>query len=132
MVYRILADMVVLVHFGFVLFAVLGGALAFWRRKIVWIHIPVVVWAVLIEWAGWICPLTPLENILRLKGGEAGYSGGFVEHYIMPLLYPENLTRTVQIVLGFCVLLLNAVIYWRLVATRRRQTGRKRKGKFFF
>lgn len=125
MVYRILADMVVLVHFGFVLFAVLGGLLAFRRWKMVWIHIPVAAWAVLVEWAGWICPLTPLENMLRMKGGEAGYAGGFVEHHVMPVLYPEDLTRTVQIVLGVCVLLLNAAIYWRLVATRRRQKRKR-------
>jgi hypothetical protein len=112
MIYRVLADLVVLLHFSFVLFAVLGGLLVWRWRFWIWFHLPAVLWAVLIEFAGWICPLTPLENYLRTKSGIPGYEIGFVEHYIMPLLYPAQITRTVQVVLGLLVLVLNLVIYY--------------------
>ena len=85
-----------------------------------WLHVPAAVWGVLIEYTGWICPLTPLENSLRMRGGEAGYSGGFIEHYIQPLLYPAGLTRSTQIVLGSLVLVLNLVAYGKAVSRMRR------------
>lgn len=116
MFYRLLADVVVLGHFLFVLFAVLGGFLALKWPGWAWIHIPAVFWAALIEFAGWICPLTPLENLLREKGGAAGYDSGFIEHYLLPVLYPDALTRSWQIVLGCIVLGINLAIYswvWR-------------------
>jgi hypothetical protein len=116
MIYKLLADLVFLAHLAFVLFVVLGG-IAVWRvPKLAWIHLPVVAWGALIEFAGWICPLTPWEQSLRRLAGEDGYSGGFVEHYLLPILYPEGLTREVQIVLGVLVLVINAVAYaliWR-------------------
>ncbi len=111
MVYQALADVIVLVHLGFVVFAALGGFLVLRWTRCAWIHIPSVAWAAWIEFAGWICPLTPLENWLREKAGEVDYSGGFIEHYIIPLLYPTALTRELQITLGILVLVINFAIY---------------------
>jgi len=119
MLFRLLADITVVFHFAFILFAVLGGLLTFWWKKAIWLHIPVVLWAAAIEFRGWICPLTPLENWLRKKGGECGYHGGFVEEYILPVVYPAGLTREVQIVLGILVLAVNLMIYWRVIRSRR-------------
>lgn len=120
MVYQLLADLVVVLHFGFVVFAVAGALLVLRWRRVVWAHVPAAVWAALIEFAGWICPLTPLENWLRLQGGGGGYRGGFVDHYILPILYPGGLTRSAQIVLGLLVLLVNAAIYgWLLWSVSR-------------
>lgn len=116
MLYRLLADLVVLLHSAFVLFVVLGGLLALRRPRAAWFHLPAALWGAGIEFAAGICPLTPLENHLRQLGGEAGYTGGFVEHYVLPVLYPEGLTREVQLVLGTLVILLNLVVYaivWR-------------------
>ena len=93
MIYRALADLVLVVHLGFVLFVVLGGLLVVRWPWLAWLHVPAAVWGVLIEFMGWICPLTPLENSFRVAGGGAGYSGGFIEHYIRPILYPAGLTR---------------------------------------
>jgi hypothetical protein len=115
--YRVLADLVVALHFGFVLFVVFGGLFVFRRRWTAWLHVPAAVWGALIEVSGGICPLTPLENWLRRESGAAGYSGGFIEHYILPVLYPVGLTRQVQLLLGFLVILLNLTVYW--LALRR-------------
>ena len=112
MSYRLMADIVVVLHFAFIIFVLLGGILSIWWRKFAWIHIPAAAWGVLIEFAGWICPLTPLENRLRVKSGEVGYLGGFVEKYILPVIYPAGLTREIQIVLGIFVIIINLVIYW--------------------
>jgi hypothetical protein len=111
MLYRAAGDLVLLFHLAFVLFAVFGGVLVLRWPRVAWAHLPVVAWAALIEFAGWICPLTPLEVELRHAGGEAGYAGGFVEHYVVALLYPEALTRGTQIALGIAVLVLNAAFY---------------------
>ncbi|HKJ22392.1 MAG TPA: DUF2784 domain-containing protein [Gammaproteobacteria bacterium] len=119
-VYRLLADAVVCLHMAFVLFAVFGGLLAFWRRAWLWLHIPAVVWAAFVEFSGWICPLTPLEHWLRSQAGEDAYSADFIEHYLIPLLYPAHLTRGLQIALGGGVLAINAAVYARLVQRRRR------------
>jgi hypothetical protein len=121
MSWRVLADVTVGLHLGFVVFVVLGGLLVLRWPKLVWVHLPVAAYGVLIEWIGWTCPLTPLENWLRRQAGGAGYSGGFVEHYILPLLYPGRLTETVQLVLGGLVVLVNLVVY-SVVLRRRRQT----------
>ncbi|MGD8699270.1 MAG: DUF2784 domain-containing protein, partial [Gemmatimonadales bacterium] len=104
MIYRLLADLVVLVHLAFVVFAVAGAVLVLRWRWVLWLHLPAVVWAALIEFAGWICPLTPLENRLRILSGGAGYRGGFIEHYLLPILYPSGLTRGVQVMLGSFVI----------------------------
>lgn len=119
MIYRVLADGVLVLHLGFVVFVVLGGLLVLRWRRVAWVHLPAAGWGALIELAGWICPLTPLENRLRHLGGEAGYGGGFVEHYLLPVLYPGGLTRETQITLGLLVLAINAVVYGILLARRR-------------
>ena len=116
MIYRWLADGVALIHAAFVLFVVAGGFLAIRWRRVAWFHLPAVIWGALIEYAGWICPLTPLENALRERAGQAGYTGGFVEHYVLRALYPAGLTRTTSFLLGTSVVLINVVVYayiWR-------------------
>ena len=117
---RALADLVLLVHLAFVVFVDLGGLLVLRRPKVAWVHLPCAAWGVLIEFAGWICPLTPLEVSLRMRGGEAGFSGGFISHYVMAVLYPAGLTRGVQVVLGTFALLLNVAIYSWVLARRSR------------
>lgn len=116
---RIAADVIVLVHIGFVLFVVLGGLLVLRWRRLAWLHVPAVVWGVTIEWAGWICPLTPLENSLRRRGGGIGYQGDFIEHYLLPLLYPAQLTREWQMILGGVALAINAIAYWWILRDAR-------------
>ena len=123
MLYRILADAVVVLHFAFVLFVVLGGLLALRWPRAAWFHLPAAIWGAGIEFLGGICPLTPLEIRLRRLGGEAGYSGGFVEHYILPVLYPEALTRDIQYMLGGIVIVLNLVVYGMLLRRRRSGAG---------
>lgn len=111
MVYHWLAGCVVVLHSMFVAFVVLGGFLAARWRRIMWLHIPCAVWGALIEYAGWVCPLTPLENALRARAGEAGYAGGFVEHYLLQTLYPAGLTATIQWTLGTLVIGINIAAY---------------------
>jgi len=116
MLYRLAADGVLVLHAAFVLFVVLGGLLALRRPRIAWIHLPAAAWGAAIELCGWICPLTPLEQALRRLGGEAGYPGGFVEHYVVAWLYPPGLTRGVQLALGLFVFAVNLAVYawvWR-------------------
>lgn len=127
MIYRALADLVLVVHLAFVLFVVLGGLLVLKWPRLAWLHVPTAVWGVLIEYKGWICPLTPLENSFRARGGGAGYSGGFIEHYIQPLLYPAGLTRGTQIVFGSLALLVNLTAYGVVIA-RRSRSGRELSG----
>ena len=119
MIYRVLADLVLVVHLCFVLFVVLGGLAVLRWPRLAFFHVPAAIWGVLIEYSGWICPLTPLENSLRVRGGEAGYSGGFIQHYIQPTLYPTGLTRATQLVLGSIVLVLNAAAYAILLSRSR-------------
>src|SRR5262245_53669215 len=117
--YQLLADLIVLVHVAFVAFAVLGGLLALRWHRFVWIHLATVTWAAAVELFGWVCPLTPVENWLRRRGGQTSYPSDFIAHYILPLLYPEGLTREVQIALGVFVVLINLWIYsWILRRTR--------------
>ena len=111
MLLRIAADAVLLVHLGFVVFVVLGGLLALRWPWIILAHLPAAIWGALIEFQGWICPLTPLEQSLLHAAGEQGYAGGFVEHYVLAVIYPAQLTRSMQIVLGVLVVLVNVVIY---------------------
>src|SRR6266480_3518283 len=105
MLYRIAADAVLVVHFAFVLFALLGGLLVLRTPGLAWLHLPAVVWAAFVEFTGRICPLTPLEVALRQAAGDAGYAGDFLEHYLLAVIYPEGLTHDVQITLGATVLL---------------------------
>jgi hypothetical protein len=120
--YILLADLVVLLHVLFVLFVLFGGLLAAKWPRVLWIHGPALAWGCLVEFSGWICPLTPLENWLRMQGGVSGYHGDFLSHWLLPLLYPAFLTDRIQIILGTLVLTLNGTIYawlWR----RRQCTG---------
>jgi hypothetical protein len=112
--YLLLADLVLLVHIAFVGFVLFGGMLALKWRRMIWLHIPAAAWGAIVEFAGWICPLTPLENWLREKAGQTGYHGDFFAYYLLPILYPDALTREVQTILGFLVVLLNVAIYWWL------------------
>ena len=121
MIYRIAADCVLLLHLAFTLFAVLGGLLVLRRPSLLWLHLGAVFWGVVIELADWICPLTPLENFLRERGGEAGYAGGFIEHYVVRLLYPENLTIALRYLLGLGLVAVNLLIYGYIFWIRRRR-----------
>jgi hypothetical protein len=116
---RVLADLVVVAHAAFVLFVALGALLVVRRPRLAWIHLPAAAWGALIEFAGWICPLTPLENHLRRLGGATTYQGDFIEHYLLPLLYPGRLTRQHQIWLGALAILINVLLYWRVVRRAR-------------
>ncbi len=123
MIWRALADAVLVAHLAFILFVVLGGLLVLRWPRLAWLHLPVVLWGAAIEFFGWICPLTPLEKWLRVAGGESGYPGGFIAHYLLPLIYPAGLTRNVQLVLGSLVMSVNLVVY---VALWRRSRARTR------
>lgn len=123
MTHRLLADLTLIVHGLFVVFVVLGGLLAMTWPKVVWLHLPCAAWGALIEFQGWICPLTPLENHFRRLGGAAGYDGGFVEHYILPILYPAGLTRDLQIAIGVFVLALNMAVYGLVIRRWSRTKG---------
>lgn len=114
------ADAVLILHLAFVVFVVTGGLAVLRWHRLVWVHVPAAVWGAAIEFGGWICPLTPLENHLRQLAGEAGYSGGFIEHYVTAVLYPEGLTRELQISLGVAVLVINAAVYAVIIGRARR------------
>ena len=121
--YRLQADMLVLVHFAFILFVLFGGFIVLWRRWAACLHLSSAAWGVLVEFNSWVCPLTPWENALRAKAGESGYGGGFIEHYLMPLIYPVGLTPRIQILLGFIVLAMNLAIYaYVMIRLRIRST----------
>jgi hypothetical protein len=124
--YSALADAVLLLHFGFILFVALGGLLVLRWRRVAWIHIPCAIWGVAIEFGGWICPLTPLENWLRRLAGEATYQGDFIARYLTPVIYPEGLSREVQIGLGLAALVVNLAIYAFVGRTARPRGGRNR------
>ena len=116
MFFGLVADMLLTLHAVFIVFAVFGGLLVRWRRGWLWLHAPAAVWAAAVSTAGWICPLTPWEQALRVAAGQQGFSGGFVEHYLLAAIYPDGLTRDVQTVLGVGVVLINLLIYawvWR-------------------
>jgi len=118
--YSLLADAVVLVHGLFVLFVVLGGVAVLRWRRLAWLHVPAALWGALIELTGEVCPLTHLEIWLRRLAGGTAYEGGFIEHYLVPIIYPPGLTRQWQIVLGFLVVILNLAIYGAILRRRRR------------
>ncbi len=122
MIFRVLADAVLVLHLAFILFVVLGGLVVLRHPRLAWLHLPAAAWGAWIEMAGWICPLTPLENELRARAGGGEFTGGFIEHYLVPLVYPGGLTRPMQWLLSALVLAVNAAIYWRL--WRRRRSAR--------
>jgi hypothetical protein len=111
---RVLVTVVVLVHMAFVAFVVAGGLLALRWPRVAWVHLPAALWGALIALVGWICPLTPLENWLRVQGGERPYDTGFLEHYLVPILYPVAMTRGLQIATGVFVVAVNVLVYWRV------------------
>ena len=125
MIYRTLADAVLVIHLAFAIFAGIGGLLVLRWRTLAWVHVPCAVWGALIMFAGWVCPLTPLENDFRRRGGQAGYEGGFIEHYVVSALYPQGLTRGMQYGIGAGVVLVNLAVYGPMIARARR---RRREG----
>jgi len=125
MLFRTLADLVVLVHLAFIVFVVLGGVLALRWRWMPWVHLPAVVWSALLEFRGWICPLTPLENWLRRAGGGSAYSGGFVEQYVVPIVYPTALTHRGHAALGILLCVINIAVYARWWCSTSQTRGRR-------
>jgi hypothetical protein len=126
-IFRIAADILVVLHLGFILFVVLGGLAVLKWGRLAWLHLPAAAWGALIVINGWICPLTPLEQYLRRTGGQAGYSGGFIDHYLMPIIYPVGLTRKLQIAMGVALVLGNLLIYgWVAVRRLRRRRAARR------
>ena len=115
------ADMIVLVHLGFIVFVALGGFLVIKWHNIAFLHIPCALWGVLIAFGGWICPLTPLEMHFRKLAGIAGYDGGFIDHYVMPIVYPAGLTRGMQTAFGVTILAVNLIVYARVLVNRTKQ-----------
>lgn len=126
-IYLLAADAVALVHLGFILYAVFGGLLLLrWPRSI-WLHLPVIGWATAVEWAGWLCPLTPLEWWLRSAAGETGHGGSFIEHHLLPLIYPTSLTRGMQLMFGGAVLAINVIVYaWVFYVRFRKRNSKPR------
>jgi len=119
MLYRVCAEAVLLLHFAFIAFVLLGGLLALRWRWIVAVHLPAAAWGCFVELTGRICPLTYAENYLRNRAGDAGYSQGFIEHYLLPIIYPAGLTQRIQLLLAGIVVLVNALIYACLLLRRR-------------
>ena len=116
----VLADLIMVAHLGFVVFVVAGGLLVLWRPRLAWLHVPCALYGAAIELFGWVCPLTPWEQSLRRAAGQAGYSGGFIEHYVGRILYPGNWGE-IHVYLGVGVLALNGAIYGWLLYRRRRE-----------
>jgi hypothetical protein len=114
MLYQLLASVVAIIHFGFIVFVIGGGLLLLRWPKLMWIHLPAAIWGFVIEMMGWYCPLTGIENWLLYRAGREGYSGGFVSHYIFALIYPAGLTRTLEIAIGVFVLIVNVSLYVRV------------------
>ncbi|MCL4847672.1 MAG: DUF2784 family protein [Acidobacteria bacterium] len=123
MTWALLADAIVVVHLAFVAFVVLGGLMVWRWPRLAWVHVPAAAWGALVEFRGWVCPLTPLEVSWRLRAGQEGYTGDFVEQYLLPILYPEGLTRGVQIALGVFVVVVNVGVYAALLLRARRRSA---------
>jgi hypothetical protein len=124
--YPLLADLVLIVHLVFVIFVLCGGLLVLKWRWIARLHLPAAAWGAVVEFTGWICPLTPLENWLRVQGGEAGYEDDFTTRYLLPILYPVDLTRDIQLLLGTVVIVLNVAVYWWIWYMQARVADRNR------
>jgi hypothetical protein len=115
---RILANLVLSVHFTFVIFSVLGGFLVLWRRWVAWLHVPSVLWSSFVNLFSHVCPLTPIENRFRHLAGQAGYEGGFIQHYVAPLVYPGGMPRRMELIAGYSVLFWNVFVYAFVVLRR--------------
>jgi hypothetical protein len=126
MLYPLLADLVLIVHLAFVVFVLCGGLLVLRWRWIAWLHLPAAAWGAVVEFTGWICPLTPLENWMRARSGEVGNEHDFIARYLLPILYPGDLTRDLQLLLGIVVIVLNAAVYWWLLRMQARGPSRNR------
>ncbi|MDA8163459.1 MAG: DUF2784 domain-containing protein [Desulfobacteraceae bacterium] len=122
--YRLLADLTLVIHLLFVLFVIFGGLVMLrWPRTAI-LHLPAALWGAVVELSGWLCPLTPLENYFLEQSGAAGYRTGFIEHYLLPLIYPGKLTREMQVFLGVAVVVVNGLLYGLLLLRLRRKRGR--------
>ena len=121
MPYSLLADLVVVIHFLFILFVIFGGLFVIRKKNWAWLHIPAALWGAIVEFTGWICPLTPVENWLRLQGGGPAYTSGFIERYVVSIIYPSFLTRSRQIFLGLAVIIINGAIYGWIIWKQRKQ-----------
>lgn len=126
MIYRVLADLVLVAHGLFVAFVVFGGLLALWKPRLAYWHLPALAWGAMVIGMGWICPLTPLEVSLRQQAGQQGYAGGFIEHYVLGVIYPAGITRSTQIVLAVLLIAGNIAVYALWARRRRRDTARAR------
>ena len=126
---KALVDLVLLVHGCFAAFAVTGGFLALRWRGLMWLHLPCLAWGCIVEFTGWICPLTPLENHLRSASGEPTYGGDFLAHYLGTALYPSSLTRTIQLVLGAGLVAINATAYALLYYNRSTASASRRRSR---
>ena len=111
MLFALGADFLVLVHLCFIIFVILGGFMLLKWRWLIFMHLPALIWAVLLEFQGWLCPLTPVEQTLRQMAGQQGYEGGFIQHYILPIIYPPALQQDIQFILGVLLILINVIIY---------------------
>ena len=125
MTYNLLADLVVILHLLFIALVIFGGLLVLWRKWTLWLHLPALCWVIILLSNSLICPLTPLENYLRHAAGQAGYQGGFIAHYLIPIIYPAGLTPQIQLLLGIIILAINLLIYgtviYKLRAIRRQR-----------
>jgi hypothetical protein len=117
--YGILAGVIIVAHFLFIAFVATGGLFVLRWPRLAWVHLPAVVWGVVVELTGWICPLTPLENYLRRLGGSSSYSGDFIEQYLIPVIYPANLTAATQYILGGLVIVVNLILYFLVIRKQR-------------
>lgn len=115
MIYRLISEFIVIIHFAFIVFVITGAMLTLKWKKIIWLHIPAVIWGAAVEYGGWICPLTPWENHFRSLAGERAYRGDFIGNYLLQVIYPGGLTRDVQIILGSIVIVINALLYGILI-----------------
>ena len=122
MIYQYAADALVLIHLLFILFVIFGGILVFKWHWLAWLHIPAALWGSVVVTAGWICPLTPFENQLRQSAGNEGYSGTFIEHYVIPVIYPSGLNREIFIAMGIGMFLVNLAIYFILIRRKKKSS----------
>jgi hypothetical protein len=121
--YELAADLILVLHLLFIVFVVFGGLLCLYRAFWAWLHLPAMIWGIWVEWSGWICPLTPLENHFRQLAFDQGYQGSFIEHYLVPLIYPQHLTISLQWFFGGLILLINILVYFFVLRKHLKKTG---------